>query len=149
MRASCSVSNSDVISCSDVTPVIVQSKPLYPQSTSARLSDGYFLAFAHSQQRYEVLSSCTYGLCFIHFSVDLAITLPPPQNVTRRRAQRLQFPCPIRIHWCGLVPVCHAPLSVRLVHRFPLMRFIREHLQLVAISEINQTSSDFPGNWDN
>ena len=29
MRASCSVSNSDVISCSDVTPVIVHSKPLY------------------------------------------------------------------------------------------------------------------------
>ena len=71
--ALCSVSNPDVTTCSDVTSVIVHpAGSVAPQRTSARLLEGSFRAFAHSQQQYEVL-------CFVHSPVDLAIILPPPQ----------------------------------------------------------------------
>ena len=146
MRALCSVSDSDVISCSDVTSVIVHAKtPLHRRVHALHFRNSVLM-------QSHILSSDTkrcylVHLDFIHSPVELAIILPPPQTLHNVERSASSFPCLIRIHWCGLTPVCHAPLSVRLVHRFPLMRLTRDHLLLVSNSEINQTSSGFLGNW--
>ena len=75
--------------------------------------------------------------------VDLATILPPPQtlhDIERSASSTLAL--------YASIGVASLP-SVRLVHRFPFMRFTRDHLRLVSISEINQTSYGFLGNWGN
>ena len=69
------------------------------------------------------------------FALPLSLPLPLPFVLTFAFRERVDF------HWCGVVPVRYAPLSVCLMHRFPLI--FREHRTLAASSRSDQRASAF------
>ena len=126
---------------SDVTSVIVHPKTALHRGVQPLVFGSVVSMHSHIlNSRTKCCHSARLDCASFILPVDLAITFPTTSNVTRRRAQRFQYPCPIRIHWCGIAPVCHAPLSVRLVHRFPFMRFTRYHLRLVSMLSVDRRS---------